>query len=268
MLLGDVVGRAGRDVVVEHVPQLRRDLKLDFVVVNGENAAHGFGITDKICQELYGVGVDVVTTGNHVWDRREILSYIAGDPRLLRPENFPPGTPGAGHGVFETYDGRRVLVVNAMARLFMDAIDDPFAALDRLLNAHPLDTLDAVLVDFHGEATSEKMSMGHFCDGRASVVVGTHSHIPTADCQILPGGTAYQTDLGMCGDYDSVIGMRKEAAVARFIRKMPGDRLEVAEGPATLCGAFVETDDATGLALHISPVRVGGRLAPQLPVLC
>lgn len=266
LLCGDIVGRSGREVVIAHLPRLRRDLALDFVVANGENAAHGFGITDTICAELYAAGVDVITTGNHVWDRREIIPYIGGDPRLLRPLNFPPGTPGAGHAVLTRADGRRLLVVNAMARLFMDAIDDPFAGLDRLLAEHPLGEVDAVLVDFHGEATSEKMSMGHFLDGRVSAVIGTHSHVPTADCQILPGGTAYMTDAGMCGDYDSVIGMQKESAVARFVRKMPGDRLQVAEGAATLCAAFVETDDETGLARRIAPLRLGGRLQPHWPL--
>jgi len=265
LLCGDVVGRNGRDVVVEHVPRLRRELALDLVVVNGENAAHGFGITDKICAELYGCGVDVITTGNHVWDRREIIAYIDGDPRLLRPINFPPGTPGRGFGIFRLADGRAVLVVNAMARLFMDAIDDPFAALDRLLTEHPLGAVAAAIVDFHGEATSEKTSMGHFCDGRASMVVGTHSHVPTADYRILEKGTAYMTDVGMCGNYDSVIGMRKENSVQRFVRKMPGDRLEVADGPATLCAVVVETDDASGLARAIAPVRIGGKLAPHWP---
>ncbi len=224
-----------------------------------------FGIPDKICAEFYGCGVDVITPGNHVWDRREIIGYIAGDPRLLRPINFPPGTPGNGYGVYALADGRRILVVNAMARLFMDAIDDPFAAMDRLLSEHPLGAVDAILLDFHGEATSEKASMGHFCDGRASAVIGTHSHIPTADYQILSHGTAYMTDAGMCGDYDSVIGMGKEGAIARFVRKLPGERLEVAEGAATLCAAFIETDDATGLARRIAPLRLGGRLAPHWP---
>jgi metallophosphoesterase (TIGR00282 family) len=265
LFCGDVVGRAGREAVVAHVPRLRDELGLDFVTVNGENAAHGFGITDKICAEFYAAGVDVITTGNHVWDRREIISYIDGDPRLLRPVNFPPGTPGNGHGVFRLRDGREILVVNAMARLFMDAIDDPFAALDRLLNDHPLGEIAAILVDFHGEATSEKMSMGHFCDGRASAVLGTHSHVPTADYRILEKGTAYMTDVGMCGDYDSVIGMRKQGSVQRFVRKMPGERLEAADGEATLCAALIETDDATGLARRIAPVRVGGLLAPAWP---
>ncbi len=267
LLCGDIVGRSGREVVIAHLPRLRRELALDFVIANGENAAHGFGITDTICGELYAAGVDVITTGNHVWDRREIIGYIGGDPRLLRPINFPPGTPGRGHAVLALPGGRKLLVINAMARLFMDAIDDPFTGVDRLLAEHPLGAVDGILVDFHGEATSEKMSMGHFCDGRVSAVIGTHSHVPTADCQILPGGTAYMTDAGMCGDYDSVIGMQKEAAVARFVRKMPGERLQVAEGEGTLCAAFVETDDATGLARRIAPLRLGGRLQPHWPLL-
>jgi 2',3'-cyclic-nucleotide 2'-phosphodiesterase len=266
LLCGDVVGRSGRTVVTAHVPRLRRELALDFVIANGENAAHGFGITDKICEEFYAAGVDVITTGNHVWDRREIIAYIDGDPRLLRPINFPAGTPGKGHGVFALGDGRSVMVINAMARLFMDAIDDPFTGVERLLQERPLGSVDAILIDFHGEATSEKMSMGHFCDGRVSAVVGTHSHVPTADAQILPRGTAYMTDAGMCGDYDSVIGMQKEAAIGRFLRKMPGEKLQVAEGEATLCAAFVETDDATGLARRIAPLRLGGRLQPHWPL--
>jgi metallophosphoesterase (TIGR00282 family) len=266
LLCGDVVGRSGRTVVTAQVPRLRRELALDFVVVNGENAAHGFGITDKICEEFYASGVDVITTGNHVWDRRDIISYIDGDPRLLRPVNFPPGTPGKGHGVFALGDGRSVMVINAMARLFMDAIDDPFTGVERLLAERPLGRVNAILLDFHGEATSEKMSMGHFCDGRVSAVVGTHSHVPTADAQILPKGTAYMTDAGMCGDYDSVIGMQKEAAIARFLRKIPGEKLQVAEGEATLCAAFIETDDATGLATRIAPLRLGGRLKAHWPL--
>ncbi len=265
LMCGDVVGRPGREAVARHVPRLKRDLALDFVIVNGENAAHGFGITDKICAELYHCGVDVITTGNHVWDRREIMGYIGGDPRLLRPINYPQAAPGNGFGVYALADGRTVLVANAMARLFMDAIDDPFAAVDRLLGAHSLHDVAAIVVDFHGEATSEKMSMGHFCDGRASLVVGTHSHVPTADHRILANGTAYITDVGMCGDYDSVIGMRKEGSVARFVTKLPGERLEVADGEATLCAVAVETDDATGLAREIVPVRLGGSLEAHVP---
>jgi len=266
LLCGDVVGRSGRAVVTENLPRLRHDLALDLVVVNGENAAAGFGITDKICAELYAAGVDVITTGNHVWDRREIIPYIAGDPRLLRPANFPAGTPGSGSIVVTIADGRRALVVNLMARLFMDALDDPFAAADAVLAAHPLATaVNAVIIDFHGEATSEKMSMGHFADGRASLVIGTHSHVPTADGHILPGGTAYQTDAGMCGDYDSVIGMQKDPAVRRFVTKMPGERPQPAEGEGTLCGILLATDDLTGRAQAVEPVRIGGRLTAHLP---
>ncbi|MGH7089270.1 MAG: TIGR00282 family metallophosphoesterase, partial [Stellaceae bacterium] len=224
-----------------------------------------FGITDKICAELYQCGADVITTGNHVWDRREIMAYIGSDPRLLRPLNYPSGAPGRGYGLYTLGDGRSVLVANAMARLFMDAIDDPFAAVDQLLRRHRLGEVTAILLDFHGEATSEKTSMGHFCDGRASAVFGTHSHVPTSDHRILAAGTAYMTDVGMCGDYDSVIGMRKEGSIQRFVTKLPGERMEVADGPATLCAVLVETDDTTGLALRVAPVRLGGRLEPTWP---
>lgn len=260
LFLGDVVGRSGREAVTRHVPDLRRRLELDFVVANGENAAHGFGITERTARDLYEAGVDCITTGNHVWDQREILGTIDGDPRLLRPLNFPRGTPGRGIGVF-TVAKRRIVVVNVMTRLFMDPLDDPFAAIESVLSTQRLGGgVDVLMVDAHGEATSEKMALGHFCDGRASLVVGSHSHVPTADAQVLPGGTGYQTDAGMCGDYDSVIGMRKEAAVQRFVRKMPGERLSPAEGEGTLCGAVVETDDRTGKATAIRPLRIGGKL--------
>ena len=265
LFLGDVVGRAGRDAVARHLPGLRERLALDFVVANGENVAHGFGITERTARDLYEAGVDCITTGNHVWDQREIVATIDADPRLLRPINFPRGTPGRGIGVF-TVGRRRVVVVNVMARLFMDPLDDPFSAVDSVLATQRLGAgVDAILVDVHGEASSEKMALGHFCDGRASIVVGSHSHVPTADAQVLPGGTAYQTDAGMCGDYDSVIGMKKEAAVQRFVRKMPGERLSPAEGEGTMCGVFVELDPGTGRALRVDPVRAGGRLKPALP---
>jgi len=263
---GDVVGKAGREAVTAHVPGLRAELGLDFVCVNGENAAAGFGITGKICDELYAAGVDCITTGNHAWDQRETLNYIDGDPRLLRPANFPPGTPGAGSGLYEVGRGRKVLVLNVMCRLFMDAIDCPFQAAEKFLSEHRLaEHADAILIDVHGEATSEKQAMGHFADGRASMVVGSHSHVPTADGWVLPGGTAYQTDAGMCGDYDSIIGMKKEAPILRFTRKIPGDRLAPAEGEGTLCGVYVETDDTTGLAVHTEPVRLGGKLSQTKP---
>lgn len=268
LFLGDIVGRAAREAVIEQVPRLRARLALDFVVVNCENSAGGFGVTAKIAQELYDAGVDCLTTGNHVWDQREIIGYIDGDHRLLRPANFPEGTPGRGATLLPAPGGRQVMVVNLMARLFMDPLDDPFAVIDRLLADIEMPrTVDAVIVDFHGEASSEKMAMGHHLDGRVTLVVGTHSHIPTADLQILPGGTAYQSDAGMCGDYDSVIGMKKEPAVARFIRKMPGERLTPAEQTPTLCGLVVETDPATGLAVRAEALRMGPRLAPAWPSL-
>lgn len=268
MFLGDVVGRAGREAVVDALPRLRADLDLDFVVVNGENSAGGFGITEKIATEILDAGADVISGGNHSWDQREALVFIEREQRLLRPANYPSGTPGRGAGLFEARGGRRVLLVNVLGRVFMDALDDPFATVERELAAAPLgDVADAVIVDMHAEATSEKMAMGHFCDGRASLVVGTHSHIPTADAQLLPGGTAYQTDAGMCGDYDSVIGMQKDNSLQRFSTQLPGQRYEPALGEGTLCGLFVETDDASGLAKRCEPIRVGGRLSELLPTL-
>ena len=261
LFIGDILGRSGRDAVTGRLPGLRESLGLDFVVANGENAAHGFGITPALCQELFAAGADVVTLGNHTWDQREIIPYLEAEPRVLRPLNYPPGAPGRGSGVFPAPRGRKVLVVQVMGRLFMDALDDPFRAVDAELAKYTLGgSANFILVDVHGEATSEKQSIGHYCDGRVSAVLGTHSHIPTADGWILPGGTAYQTDVGMCGDYDSVIGMKKEIAVQRFVRKMPGERLAPAEGEGTLCAAVVETDDRTGLALSVRPIRLGGRL--------
>jgi hypothetical protein len=267
LFLGDIVGRAGRDAVIAATPGLRERLAVDFCVVNGENAAGGYGITPKICESLYAAGVDALTTGNHVWDQRELIGAADGDHRLLRPLNYPPGTPGRGIRTFQLADGRRVVVFNAMLRHHMDALDDPFAAIDRELGSRPLGSpaAAAIIGDIHGEATSEKMAMGHYLDGRVSLAVGTHTHVPTADHQILPKGTAYLTDAGMCGDYDSVIGMRKEPAILRFTRKMPTDRLTPSEGEATVCGVFVETDESSGLARRIEPIRVGGRLSQTLP---
>jgi hypothetical protein len=266
LFCGDVLGRSGRDAIAEHVPALRQRLNLDFVVANGENAAHGFGITPKICEEFFASGIDVITLGNHTWDQREIIPYLDAESRVLRPRNYPPGTPGRGAGVFSAPRGKKVLVIQVMGRLFMDPLDDPFAAVEGELARQRLGTtVHAVIVDVHCEASSEKMALGHFVDGRVSMVVGSHSHIPTADAQVFPKGTAYQTDAGMCGDYDSVIGMKKEAATSRLVRKLPGERLSPAEGPGTLCAVFVETDDASGLAKRIEPVRVGGRLSPAMP---
>jgi metallophosphoesterase (TIGR00282 family) len=266
LLCGDVVGRSGREVILEHIPSLRKKFSLDFVAVNGENAAAGFGITEKICKQFYEVGVDAITLGNHSFDNRDIISKVDQDPKLIRPANYPKGSPGHGYGVFQTPKGRKVAVINVLCRLFMELSDDPFACLNEFLDTHRLgQNVDAVIIDSHGEATSEKMAMGHFVDGRASMLVGTHTHVPTADTQILSKGTAYQTDVGMCGDYNSVIGMDSEIPIIRFTRKIPTERLKPAEGPATLCAVYVETDDKTGLAKVVAPLRIGGQLSETIP---
>lgn len=266
LYLGDVVGRSGRDAVQEYMPRLRQELKVDAVIINGENAAHGFGLNVRITQELLEAGADVITLGNHAWDQREMLSYIDKQPRLVRPANYPQGTPGRGACIHTTERGKKLLVIQVMGRLFMDPLDDPFAVLQQEFGRFRLGaTVDAIVVDVHAEATSEKYAMGHFCDGRVTLVVGSHTHVPTADHTILPGGTAYQTDAGMCGDYDSVIGMKKEGAISKFVRKIPGERLAPAEGAATICGVFVESDDRTGLAKRVEPVRLGGRLSQIVP---
>jgi metallophosphoesterase (TIGR00282 family) len=267
LFLGDVVGRTGRDAVIAHMPRIKAELDPDIVVVNAENAAGGYGVTVKIAAEFFEAGVDVLTLGNHTWDQKELVGTIDQQPRIIRPLNYPEGTPGRGFVLLQARGGRKILVVNALARLFMEPQDDPFAAVDRVLRAHRLGPggVDAILVDFHGEATSEKMIMGHFLDGRVSLVVGTHSHVPTADHMILPGGTAYMTDAGMCGDYDSAIGMKKEIAMAKMVRKLPTERLSPAEGEGTVCGVYVETDDRSGLATRIEPLRLGGRLSQHMP---
>jgi len=267
LFCGDVVGRSGRDAIKQYVPQLCQDFKIDFVIVNAENAAHGFGINKGICQDFYTIGVDVITTGNHIWDQRDIISYIDQDKRLLRPINYPASTPGRGHTIVPSRKGKDVLVINAQARLFMEVLEDPFSAVDTLLKNYPLGSgsIGAIILDFHGEATSEKMAMAHFCDGRLSAVIGSHTHVPTADAQILPNGTAYQTDAGMCGDYNSVVGMDKTVPILKFTRKMPTERMQPAQGPGTLCGVMVETDDVTGLAKSIHPICLGARLEPRLP---
>jgi metallophosphoesterase (TIGR00282 family) len=260
LFLGDIVGRAARNAVIEQVAGLRAEFALDFIVVNCENAAGGFGITPAICDDLFAAGIDVLTTGNHVWDKREIIPYIEATPRLLRPLNMAEGTPGNGIVSLTGADGGRLVVVNAITNLFMADYDPVFPAVNGALVRNRLGRdADFILIDVHGEATSEKMAIGHHADGRASFVVGTHTHVPTADHHILAGGTAYQTDAGMCGDYDSVIGMDKHAATARFV----GDaapRLTVALGEPTLCGTLVESD-AEGRALSIAPFRRGGRLS-------
>jgi metallophosphoesterase (TIGR00282 family) len=266
LFIGDIVGRSGRTIINERLQGLIKDWKLDLVVINGENAAGGFGITEVIYNELIDAGADAITLGNHAWDQREALVFIERAPRLIRPINYPKGTPGRGAALVETKNGKHALVINAMGRIFMDAMDDPFAAIDHELTACPLKSgADAIIVDMHCEATSEKQTMGFFCDGRASLVVGTHTHAPTADHRIMPGRTAFISDVGMTGDFESVIGMNKDEPLNRFLRKLPGSKFEAASGPATLCGLAVETDDATGLALKVGGVRLGGILEQAQP---
>ena len=266
LFLGDVVGRPGRNAVVDRLAGLRERWRLDCVVINGENAAGGFGITEAICDDLLNAGADAVTLGNHTWDQRETLVFIERQTRLLRTVNFPAGKPGRGANLIDTQSGKRVLVVNVMGRLYMDPLDDPFAAVDRELDACQLGQVaDAVIVDVHAEATSEKEAMGHHLDGRASLVVGTHTHVPTADHRVLSGGTAYMSDAGMCGDYDTVLGMQKEESIRRFLQKTPGPRMEPGLGEGTLSGIAVETDDRTGLATRVSALRLGPHLEEAWP---
>lgn len=261
---GDVVGRSGRNAVSDHLPRLRKQLGLDAVIINAENAAGGFGITAGTAEHLFAAGADVLTLGNHSFDQPQGIGLIERDGRILRPANYPPGTPGRGANLYDV-NGYQMLVVSLHGRVFMDSLDDPFQAAERELTAAPLrEVADIVVVDFHAEATSEKNAMGYFCDGRASLVVGTHQHVPTADTRILPQGTAYQTDAGMCGDYNSIIGMEVDEPMRRFTTRMRSARFEPATGPGTLCGVFVEVN-AKGLAVRAEPIRIGGQLAEQIP---
>ena len=266
LFLGDVVGRAGRDAVSERVPRLIADYRFDCVVINGENASNGRGLTEPHYEGLKAAGADVVTLGDHAFDQRDTLTYIGRAETLLRPINMAPGTPGRGAMLVEARGGFRVLVINALGRVFMGPADDPFRAVEAAVAACPLgEQADAIVVDFHTEATSEIQGMGHFLDGRVSLVVGTHTHIPTADARILKGGTALMADAGMCGDFDSVIGMEADEPLNRFLTGISNGRFTPAEGEATLCGIAIETDAATGLVTHLSPVRIGGVLAQALP---
>lgn len=267
LFLGDVMGRAGRAAIRECLPRLREEWRLDFVVVNGENASGGMGLTGVHAKLILDAGADCVTLGDHAFDQKDMLQFIETEPRVLRPLNFAKAAPGKGARLFEAKGGRKILVTQALGRVFMNRpFDDPFSAIEPVLKAYPLGgQASAVIVDMHCEATSEKMAMGHFCDGRASLVVGTHTHVPTADAQILPGGTAYQSDAGMCGDYNSVIGMDKAEPMRRFVAGMPKTRFIPALDEATLSGVYVETDDATGKAQKIRMVRHGGRLEQAGP---
>jgi metallophosphoesterase (TIGR00282 family) len=267
LFLGDVVGRSGRTAIIEQLAKLREDWKLDFVVVNGENASNGAGLTSAHAKALLDAGADVLTLGDHSFDQKDMIQFCEAEPRIIRPLNFSKSAPGKGAKVFEASRGRKVLVAQALGQVFMKRpFDDPFSALETVLKAHPMGgNVNASLIDIHCEATSEKMAVGHFCDGRASIVVGTHTHVPTSDTMILPGGTAFQSDAGMCGDYNSVIGMDKAEPLRRFITGMPKGRFEPANGEATLSGIYVETDDRTGKATRVEAVRQGGRLSQQGP---
>jgi 2',3'-cyclic-nucleotide 2'-phosphodiesterase len=266
LFLGDIVGRSGREVVYDAIPKLRARFNLDLLIVNGENAAGGFGITEDITSKLIDAGADVITLGNHAFDQKETLSYIARWPQLLRPLNYPKGTPGKGSGLFKARNGADVLVMNAMGRVFMSEIDCPFRAVDNEITACGLKRgADAIFIDMHAEATSEKQALAHFVDGRVSAVVGTHTHAPTADDRVLPGGTAYLSDAGMCGDYQSVLGMDKDEPINRFLTKIPRGRFEPADGPGTIAGFAVDIDDKTGLATACSGLRSGPGLKPTEP---
>lgn len=264
LFIGDVFGRTGRDALARHLPALKRELETDFIIINGDNAAHGRGITEKICEDFYALGADCITSGDHVWDQREIISYIGRDKNLIRPANYKKGTPGSGSWEKKLPDGRSLNVLHLQCRVFMDPIEDPFETADRYLEKHAIGKNKVVFIDIHGEATSEKMALAQYVDGRVSAVAGSHTHIPTADCQILPKGTGYHTDAGMTGDYNSVIGARTQAAIERLTLNLPRP-LMPAEGEATLCGTFIDVDDGTGLCRRIEPVRLGGRLSQHRP---
>ena len=266
LFLGDVVGKSGRDAVAERLPGIISTYGFDFVVINGENASHGRGLTESHFRGLRDAGADIVTLGDHAFDQREALTYIERETTLIRPINFAPGAPGRGAMMVEGRNGHRVLVVNALGRVFMQPADDPFRAVEAAIAAAPLgEVVDAIIVDFHTEATSEIQGMGFFLDGKATLVVGTHTHIPTSDQRILRGGTALMADAGMCGDFDSIIGVDAEEPLNRFLTGIPNGRFTPAEGEATLCGVAVETDPKTGLARKVLPVRIGGTLNQAFP---
>jgi len=266
MFLGDVVGKSGRMALTTHLKTLRADWALDFVVVNGENATNGAGLSGDHAKALLEAGADCLTLGDHAFDQRDMMQFIETEPRIIRPLNFSKVAPGRGAAIFTTARGKKILVTQVLGQVFMKRpFDDPFSNIDAVLNKHRLSSQLQILVDVHCEATSEKMGMGHFCDGRASVVVGTHTHVPTGDAQILPKGTAFQSDAGMCGDYNSVIGMDKVEPMIRFVTGMSKGRFQPAMGEATLSGLFVETDDSTGKAIRTKMIRFGGRLEQSSP---
>ena len=261
LFLGDVVGSAGCNALKKSLPDIINTKKIDFVIVNGENAAdQGVGITEKICNDMFNSGVDVITTGNHVWDQKETLSHIEKEKRLLRPQNLVKPSPGKGFEIFNSKNNYKVGVLNLMGNIFMKKCDDVFIEANNFINKNILkESYDFLIVDFHGEITSEKMALGHFFDGKATLVVGTHTHVPTSDTRILENGTGYQTDAGMCGDYNSVIGMNKYNSLNKFFKKEAKKHFP-AIGDASLCGVIVEANIKSGLADKIENFIFGGEL--------
>ena len=259
VFIGDIVGKNGRETVIKKIPELRSKYEPDAIICNAENAAAGYGLTKKIANELFETGVDVITLGNHSWDQKEMLSYIEECNKIIRPINYPKTVPGRGFYKLSLNDGRKLLIVQVMLRLFINiSLDDPFRAIKDLLNTEFLGkTSNSILVDMHGEATSEKNAFAHYIDGDVTALLGTHTHIPTADARVLSKGTAYQSDVGMSGNYDSVIGMEKEGPIHGFTKGYRQEgRFVPAEGQITVCGAFIESDDNTGLAKKIEPFQV------------
>ena len=261
LFLGDVVGISGCSMILNNLLSQIETKKIDFVIVNGENAAEtGVGITEEICKDFFNCGVDIITTGNHVWDQKETMNYIEKESRLLRPDNLFEPSPGKGFGIFTAKNGKKIGVLNLMGNVFMKQCEDAFQAAQKFIKKYKLkEDYDFLVVDFHGEITSEKAAIGHFFDGKATLVVGTHTHIPTNDARILKSGTAYQTDAGMCGDYDSVIGMNKDNSINRFLKNKSTKHFP-AIGEATLCGVIVDCDIETGLANKIENFIYGGEL--------
>ena len=259
IFIGDIVGKEAREILVKKISDIKTNYKPDVIIANAENAASGFGLTKKIAVQLFEAGVDVLTLGNHAWDQKEMLSYIEECPKIVRAINYPKGVPGRGYYEFQLYDDRKIIIVQVMLRLFMGlSLDDPFSITKNFLLKEKLGaTCNAILIDMHGEASSEKNAFGHYFDGDVSAILGTHTHIPTSDAKILDGGTAYQTDVGMTGDYNSVIGMDKVNPIHGFVKGYRAEgRFFPADGKITICGAFIETDDKSGLSLKIEPFQI------------
>jgi len=266
LLLGDIVGPSGRKAVIENLPNIIKKKKMDFVIVNGENAGDlGVGITKKIFDDLLKAGADVVTTGNHVWDEKETMEFITLEKRLLRPQNLIKGSPGNGYGIFNSKNNKKVAVINLMGNIFMKKCDDVFEEAQKFIKIIELKKeADFIVVDMHGEITSEKMAMGYLFDGKATMVVGTHTHVPTSDHVIMEKGTAYQTDVGMCGDYRSVIGMNRDNSLKRFFKNPSAKKHYPALGEATISGLMVTADNKTGLAKKIEPIILGKYLENRI----